>query len=190
MQQQGPVGAYDIRDDSKDDEVLPTDPADVAVDDPEDVTTIESDEDEVTLDDPADETFEGDVTAVPKEPPVTRSKSRGLLPLWSANLARLGDVEFALSCDEVNHITDPVGYEQVSGRPDEVQWRQAMKEEVASLLENDTWDLVKLPKDRKAIKNKWVFKTKRNNDGDIVRHKARLVAKRYTQRYGIDYDET
>ena len=65
-----------------------------------------------------------------------------------------------------------------------------MKAELNSLAENATWDLVKLPSNRKAIKSRWVFKTKKENNGKIVRHKARLVSKECSQKYGIDYHET
>ena len=59
-----------------------------------------------------------------------------------------------------------------------------------SLHTNKVWDLVELPKDRKTVGSKWVFKTKRSADGTVERHKARLVAQGYTQQYGQDYDET
>ena len=52
-----------------------------------------------------------------------------------------------------------------------------------SLHTNDVWDLVKLTKDRKAVGSKWVFKLKVGPDGSVERHKARLVAQGYTQKY-------
>ena len=54
-----------------------------------------------------------------------------------------------------------------------------MDEEMAALYGNDTWDLVPLPKDKKTIGCKWVYKVKHNSDGSISRYKARLVAKGY-----------
>ena len=57
-------------------------------------------------------------------------------------------------------------------------------------MENHTWDLVELPQGRKPIGCKWIFKEKRGKDGSIMRYKAHLVAKGYTQKYGVDYDET
>lgn len=69
------------------------------------------------------------------------------------------------------------------------QWRDAMDVEYESLLENDTWILTDLPKGKRAIPCKWVYKTKRNENGEIVKYKARLVIKGYKQRKDIDYQE-
>lgn len=74
--------------------------------------------------------------------------------------------------------------------PDSELWKKAMVDEFNSLQENHTWELTDLPANRKAIDVKWVFKTKKDVDGNIVRHKARLVVKGYSQRKGIDYDQT
>ena len=55
--------------------------------------------------------------------------------------------------------------------------------------DNDVWDLVELPEGLKPIGCKWIFKTKRNSKGNKERYKTRLVAKGFTQREGIDYNE-
>lgn len=69
------------------------------------------------------------------------------------------------------------------------QWQCAIKDELKSFSENDTWELVDRPKDKTVVKAKWVFKKKFNSDGE-VRYMARLVGKGFTQKNGIDFDET
>ena len=64
-----------------------------------------------------------------------------------------------------------------------------MMEEMASIEENDTWVLTDLPQGHRPIGLKWVFKLKRNEQGEIIKHKAWLVAKGYVQQHGIDFDE-
>ena len=65
-----------------------------------------------------------------------------------------------------------------------------MEKEYNSLVRHDTWNLVEVPKDCQNIVGcKWVFKTKRDSEGNVDRFKARLVAQGYTQEAGIDYDE-
>ncbi|KAJ7943125.1 Retrovirus-related Pol polyprotein from transposon TNT 1-94 [Quillaja saponaria] len=69
------------------------------------------------------------------------------------------------------------------------KWRQAMDEEVKAIEKNDTWELTNLPKDRKAIGVKWVYKAKKNAKREVEKYKARLVVKCYAQKQGIDYEE-
>nr|GEW42699.1 ribonuclease H-like domain, reverse transcriptase, RNA-dependent DNA polymerase [Tanacetum cinerariifolium] len=69
------------------------------------------------------------------------------------------------------------------------KWIKAMQIEIDSINKNKTWKLATLPDNQKAIGLKWVFKTKRDGNWNIINHKARLVAKRYVQEHGIDYDE-
>ena len=79
--------------------------------------------------------------------------------------------------------------EALSG-PQAKEWRTAMGEEFNSLIENKTWILTALPKGRKPTSCKWIFKIKRNADGSMQIYKARLVARGFLQREGIDYNET
>ena len=58
-----------------------------------------------------------------------------------------------------------------------------------SLQKNNTYELVKLSKGRKALKNKWVYKLKKDGKGNLVKYKARLVVKDFSQKKGIDFDE-
>jgi hypothetical protein len=84
---------------------------------------------------------------------------------------------------------EPVHYHEACESVDASHWRSAMEEEMESLRKNNTWDLVELPRDRKAIGCRWVYKLKKDLDGNIERYKARLVAKGYAQKYGIDFNE-
>ena len=65
-----------------------------------------------------------------------------------------------------------------------------MDEEYHSLMKNYTWNLVPLPKGRKLVICKWVYRTKYASDGSVERLKSRLVAKSFSQVEGIDYNET
>jgi len=69
-------------------------------------------------------------------------------------------------------------------------WYNAMKDEMDFMASNRVWDLVEFPNGVNAIACRWVFKTKKDSQGNIGRHKAKLVAKWFTQRGGIDYKET
>lgn len=77
--------------------------------------------------------------------------------------------------------------EVVSGRDSE-RWIKAMKEEIESLYKNNTWKLVKKPDNMKVVRCKWIYKIKPGIPGvELERFKARLFAKGYTQKEGIDF---
>ena len=62
---------------------------------------------------------------------------------------------------------DPTFWKEVMASQDKVKWVNAMEKEMESLHTNEVWDLVELPKDRKAVGSKWVYKTKRSANGTI-----------------------
>jgi hypothetical protein len=88
--------------------------------------------------------------------------------------------------DQVSETHDPKTFAEASGHPD---WDTTMNEEYCFLMENDTWDHVPLPKGRKLVRCKWVYKTKYALDRSVERHKARFVTKEFSQVERIDYNK-
>jgi hypothetical protein len=69
-------------------------------------------------------------------------------------------------------------------------WRRAMEEEYDALITNNTWDLVTHPVGSNVIIGKCIFKNKFNSNDTLEQYKARWVLCGFTQRPGVDYDET
>ena len=84
-----------------------------------------------------------------------------------------------------NH--EPQTYKQAIKFP---QWKQAIQDELIAMDLNNTWTIIQLPPNKKPITCKWLFKLKLNSDGTVAKHKARLVARGFTQQYGLDFQET
>ena len=84
-------------------------------------------------------------------------------------------------------MIEPKNFEESSEDED---WIRAMDEELDAIEKNNTWEFVPRPTDKNVIGSKWVFKNKMNEQGQIVRNKARLVCKGYAQVEGQDFDET
>ncbi|GJP35017.1 hypothetical protein CLOM_g19483 [Closterium sp. NIES-68] len=84
---------------------------------------------------------------------------------------------------------EPTNPKEAWEGPNGKEWKKASDEEMGSIIENDTFDLVNLPPGRKAISSKWLFKRKTDADGNIERYKSRLVAKGYQQQEKKDYNE-
>ena len=81
-------------------------------------------------------------------------------------------------------------YEEAMMIPDSAKWLESMKFEMRSMYKNKVWTLIDLPKDRRAIEIKWIFKRKTNADSSVTIYKARIVAKGFRQVQSVDYDES
>lgn len=84
----------------------------------------------------------------------------------------------------------PRTFSEAITSPNSKQWSHAMDEEMESLSENDTFTLTKLPEGKKAVGGRWVYALKTNVECCSDKFKAHYVAKGYSQKFGVDYDET
>jgi hypothetical protein len=88
------------------------------------------------------------------------------------------DVELHLT-----HTGKPCSLTEIEG---DAAWCIAMQQEMDSIENNHTWELVDLPTSHCPITLKWVFKLKKNETGDVVKHKAKLIAHGFVQQEGIN----
>jgi hypothetical protein len=85
---------------------------------------------------------------------------------------------------------EPVTHKAAISCSDSKHWLEAMQSKMDSMFENQVWDLVDLPEEVRPLQCKWIFKIKIGMDEHKDVHKARLVAKSFTQVHGLHYDET
>lgn len=95
-----------------------------------------------------------------------------------------------LLCAESIVCKIPTSYKDIENMNDRIQWEQAVKDEINSLLTNNTWTLVSKPEHKNIVDCKWVFTIKNDEFGNPLRYKARLVARGFSQQYLQDYNET
>lgn len=133
-----------------------------------------------------EEDVEGDTDELPEASGAVRRSERVRKP--PSKLKDYICVAFALNAE--SYVEDIADIDDLKRMEDWPDWKRAIEEELGSLAENDTWQLVDLPQGRRAIDCKWVFRLKLNSDGSIQKRKARLVAKGFSQRYGFDFSET
>ena len=100
-------------------------------------------------------------------------------------------VHYAFSCaEQVENIHELATYTEAVVSGDREKWISAMLEEMQSLEKNGIWDVVCLPKQKKDVHCKWIFKRKEGlSPSEAPRFKARLVAKGFSQIPSVDYND-
>ena len=96
-----------------------------------------------------------------------------LSPSYQAFLSKISSISVP------NHVQDALA---------DPKWKHAMIEEMEALHKSGTWESTKLPKRKRTIGCKWVYTVKHRADDSIKRYKAQLVAKGFTQTYGVNYE--
>jgi hypothetical protein len=91
--------------------------------------------------------------------------------------------------EEIQMEGDPTSFKEAMRNAYSSKWLDAMEDEMRSMSINKVWDLEEIPKGVKTVGFKWVYKMKCDSNVNIERFKARLMAKGFTQREGIDYTE-
>ncbi|GJZ13145.1 retrotransposon protein, putative, ty1-copia subclass [Tanacetum coccineum] len=109
-------------------------------------------------------------------------------PLRFRDESNMAAYAFVAAEEEDTH--EPLTYQEAVAYADSSKWKAAIKEEMDSLRKNKTWELVYHPAGQKLVSCKWLFKIKEGIEGvQKPRYKARLVARGFTQRADIDYNE-
>ena len=85
---------------------------------------------------------------------------------------------------------EPSSFKEAMNSPDHDKWMKACKDEYDLIMGYRTWDLVPVPNDVNVVGNRWTFRVKRDNLGNVNRYKARMVAQGFSQIQGIDFNET
>ncbi len=87
-------------------------------------------------------------------------------------------------------VADLSTYHEAMTGPHSKKWKLGCNDEFHSLDANNTWKLILRPRDQTVLGGKWVFKTKRDSNGQVTRYKTRWVVQGFRQQYGVDFDET
>ena len=110
------------------------------------------------------------------EPVVRRSNREKKAPDYYGDWASVTNAE----------LTEPTTVKDVPSNPDNSKWMSVMEKEIESLRKNDVWELVDLPKGRKAVGSKWVLNIKTDDERSVKRFKARLVAQSFSQKPSLE----
>jgi hypothetical protein len=85
---------------------------------------------------------------------------------------------------------EPKHYKDAINSPEAAEWKSGMQDEIHSMNRLGVWTIIECPKGIKLLKGRWVFKNKLGDNNQLIRRKARFVAKGFLQVYGRDFFET
>lgn len=131
-----------------------------------------------------------DTPSQPKERRYPTRNRRPPVEFWKSMQAQQESVDTVKSNASNSKLFIPDDYASALSCEDAEKWKQAMQEEISSLIRNNTWRIVKKPPQANVVSCKWVYRIKLGPSGDIERYKARLVARGFSQRHNEDYFET
>ena len=123
-----------------------------------------------------------EVTTCESTPEVRTRSGREVRP--PSRHGEWGEVALLGSINE-----DDPSVSKALGSSEAGEWKAAMEKEIASLERYSTWEATTPPVDGRFVDTKWVLRKKRDENGNLVKYKARLTARGFTQIPGIDYDE-
>nr|GEY87912.1 retrotransposon protein, putative, Ty1-copia subclass [Tanacetum cinerariifolium] len=119
----------------------------------------------------------------PRQNSIAERINRTLKEMETGSSSRIDDEVFQDKRQRDNNDLQDERQDQL----EEEEWKDAIKSEIDSILQNHTWELIDLPPDCKPLSYKWIFKKKMKADGTIDKYKARLVIKGFRQCEGLDY---
>jgi hypothetical protein len=120
-----------------------------------------------------------------------RKLARALFAHALVAQATRGDQECPYVNATTHRVPIPINYEAAVGDPVfGQQWIEAIDRELNEITANGTWEIAPVPEEANIVTSRWVFDVKYLLSGDIERFKARLVARGFSQVYGIDFEET
>ena len=115
-----------------------------------------------------------------------------LVSICSLLFISLSAIESAINTIKGHDIFEPKTYKEAISCVDSAEWLESMRREFNTLLSNNTFKIISrsdVPKGRKLLKAKWVYKVKTDSQGNLASRKSRLVAKGFTEVPGVDFFE-
>ena len=148
-----------------------------------------------TDDDPATEPTpvrEEETSPLPEPPPRRSTRERRPVERYTPTDSTCDKPSTCVyDCHEgMKARAEPKSYKMAMKSADAKEWRAACDLEIKSIMDMGVWEIVDRPKNAPVVGGRWHFKLKLNPNGSIKKHKARYVAKGYTQTEGIDYNDT